>query len=188
VAGVGSIARIKGALVLSPTSLTGASPFGGTLLEPTRDIVVFCGADAQAITAEEWGGQAVEILQGPDEARISVVLRAWDASALAAALPHSEAGASGDRLWSYQPAADDEDTVRPGRALGESYGVTIAVMPRAIDRQPCVVLHNAVPAIEQTHRLRLSLNAELDLGMVWHGLPDDSGRVVSIGRRGDITL
>lgn len=187
-AGVGSISKIKGSLILSPTDLTTSSPFGGTLLTPTRDIIVFCGTRSEIVTAEEWGGQAVDVLQGAEEARIAVVLRAWDASMLAAALPQSESGGTGERLWIYQPGADDDDTVRPGRSLEASYGVKIAIVPRAVDRQPFVVLHNAVPSVQRTHELRMSLNAELDLGVVWQGLPDDTGRVASIGRREDITL
>lgn len=182
------ILKVKGTLIASPTDLTAASPYGGTVLGPIRDGRLFLGSTPQFVRAEEWGGQAVDLILGRDEARIAVVVRTWDSDAIEQAVPNSEAGATGDRLWLYQPGKTDSDTVRPGRGLAESYSLSICLAPRNPDKDPFIVLYNAVPNVEASHELQMSINREFDMGMVWQGLPDDSGRVLAIGRRQDITL
>lgn len=180
--------KVKGTLIASPTDLTIASPYGGTVLGPVRDGRLFLGSRPQFVEAEEWGGQPVDLIQGRDMAKLACVIRTWDADAIEQAVPHSEDGSSGERLWLYQPGKTDSDTVRPGRSLEESYGITLCLAPLAPDRDPFIVLYNAVPAVEESHELWMTLNREFDLGLAWQGLPDDSGRVLAIGRREDITL
>ena len=180
--------KVKGTLIASPTSLSGASPYGGTVLGPVRDGRLYIGSAPQFVSAEEWGGQPVDLIQGRDEARLAVVIRTWDSDAIEQAVPHSEDGSSGDRLWIYQPGKTDSDTVRPGRGIEESYGISLCLAPRSPDRDPFIVIYNAVPNVDAAHELWMAINHEFDIGQVWHGMPDNSGRVLAIGRREDITL
>ena len=179
---------IKGTLIASPTDLSAASPYGGTILGMVRDVAFHPGGESPVITAEEWGGAAVEVLQGSSEARLALFLRTLDPDAIAAGVPTSEAGESGERPWIYQPGKSDADTHRPGRRLSESHGITLCVAPRAPDRQPFLVLYRAVPTIPTGSMIRIAQNQEVGIPLVWRGLLDDAGRVFAFARREDITL
>lgn len=183
------IQRVPGQLILNPTDLTGSTPFGGTLLGSVRDMAFRIGNQAQFIIAEEWGGAVEEVILGKDEAKFACVFRSWDEDVLAAVIPHSSAGSvTGLRLIVNQPGKDDSSTTRPGRALSPSFGAKLCFAPRAADRHPFIVLYNAVPAVEASFELSLSIGLEFALGVVWHGAVDASARVYAIGRREDITL
>ena len=53
-----------GKLVIGPTDLTAADPFGGTVLGYTRECFSQPGQISKAIVAEELGQQVVEIIDG----------------------------------------------------------------------------------------------------------------------------
>jgi hypothetical protein len=188
IASASQILKVPGALFTSVTSLTGSAPYGGTAIGEVRNRIFRPGVKVHKVAAEEWGGQTCEVLYGATVAVFGCVLRSWDADALRIVFPCSEDGASGEALVLYQPAADDDDTFRPGRALASSYGVPLTFVPRAPAAHSFVHLYNAVPAVEETAELQFGVSREIGLAVMWHGLPDDQGRVFAQGRREDITL
>lgn len=179
---------VPGDLVVGATDLTTDSPFGGTIIGEVRDKRFRAGARTYAVAAEEWGGQTVEVIYGRQAAILACVLRSWDEDALGAVFPIYSTGASGRPLIVGQPVAGDATTVRAGRALSTLQGVALTFAPRDLDRHPWIHLYNAVPAVEEASELRLEIDDEVGIPVVWHGLPDDQGRTHAIGMRGDITL
>lgn len=183
------IQRVKGSLILNPTDLGAASPYGGTVLGSVRGLSFTPGFCALPITAEEWGGAPVDVIYAGESPKFTCVFRSLDSDVMAAVWPTGETGAlTGLGGVRYNPGKDDADTIRAGRTLADVTGAVLCFAPRAEDRHPFRVLYNAVPAPEETHEFRMSANAEYALTVVWHALLDDSGRVYAEERREDIAL
>jgi hypothetical protein len=57
-----------------------------------------------------------------------------------------------------------------------------------LDEQPMVLVRKAIPMVEETAMLQLSLKQELGIGVLFQAIPDSTGRLYDVGRRGDLTL
>jgi hypothetical protein len=51
-----------------------------------------------------------------------------------------------------------------------------------------VLVRKAIPMVEETAMLQLSLKQELGIGVLFQAIPDSTGRLYDVGRRGDLTL
>ena len=170
-------------LILTPTNLSAAFPYGGTEIGIARNMEFRWGARGHTERAEEHGGQAHRRLWTGDWAAMAGVLRSWDSEALASADPTYVAGGSGNAIAEY---VADDDGSRGGRFLT---GVAIlAVHLKSPTSQPAALLYNGLPIQNPNEALILSARREGGLHFMSEGALDATGRVYQVGMLEDLTL
>jgi hypothetical protein len=177
-----ALLRVPGRLILNPTSMTAAAPYGGTYLGVLRDHEVRWNMKAKIVAAEEWGGVASEVIYTGEALVLAALLRDYDATALGLIFPNVAAGSrSGESVVSQ--------TVDAGTRAGtrrEAHKLLFA--PLAEDVMPFVYLPAARAILDSTAKLNLGLDQEAGIGAVWYAVPDDTGRTYVVGLRKDLTL
>jgi len=181
---VRNILRLRGRLCYGATNLTTDYPHGGTALGLVRDMIFNFGAKTTLSTAEEWGGVVSKAFYTGERPFLAAVLRDFDNDSLNAIFPNTTAGSSsGDRYVTYGPGASGVN--RPGYDLTNKQ-IKLVFSPTAADRHPFIILYYAIPALEETAALNLSLSQEVGIGVAFWGGVDSSGRTYAIGKREDI--
>lgn len=184
-ADLGKVIRgMTGRLCSGPTNLTLDFPHGGTALGEVRDMEFRWGIRTRLVTAEEYGGQVVEGIYAGETDVLACVLRTWDDDALAAVFPYSAAGNTGHRAIK---ADVKTDVVRAG-SLATARAAKICFSPDSPDQHRFIVLHRAMPLVDESARLQLRLDEEIGIAVVFRGLPDASGLVSTVALRKDVTL
>lgn len=177
-----NIARVPGRLVLSPTDLSAAFPHGGTKLGTTRDNEFRPRAVYHEEEAEEWATTSRVFYCGT-KAGFACVLRDWDNDALGIIFPETSTGSvTGDKVVSQDV---NDNTLRAGRALT---GYVILWSPLAPISRPALLLYNAVPMLDESIRLQLSIKAEMSPALIFRCLPDSAGRTYAHANIGDLSL
>ncbi len=181
---VRNVLRVPGRLIMNPTDLSIDAPHGGTELGLVRDAEFRLGIKTSVVTAEEFGVQPIEYVYAGEAAVMAAVLREFDEDAIQAIFPDTAPGMCGPiSTISY----DVNDDPRAGRFLS-AQSFSLLFSPRSLDRHPMILLYKVIPLVEESSLLNLSLSEELGIGVMFHCIPDASGRVYSIGHRGDLTL
>lgn len=177
-----AVLRAPGNLIVDPTSFTGSSPYGGTILGLARGIEVRIQTRSKLVTAEEWGGVTTEVVYAGETVVLAAILREWDADAASRVFPYTAAGGVTGRRVASQTvdAGTRAGTLRTAHRL--------AFAPLAKDAVPWVYFPAAVPLLDASNRLNLGLDQEVGFGVVWHAVPDATGRVYQIGMRPDLTV
>lgn len=183
-ANVRNIIRLRGRLCLNPTDLTADFPHGGTALGLTRSGIFHPGVKTVLNEAEEWGGVVSKAYYAGEKPFLAAVLREFDNDALAAVFPNTSAGSvTGDRVITTSPGDDTQN--RAGYDLTGKAG-KLLFSPANPDRHPFILLYYAIPAIQESAELQLSMAQEVGIGVVWWAGVDASDRSVKIGRRADL--
>ncbi len=179
-----SVLRVPGSLCHTPTDLTTAFPHGGTALGMVRDAELRFGQSSVPVFAEEFG-TTVEVIEAQNIAVFACVLRAMDDDMLSALFEETSVGSvSGHRVVTKEV---DTDTSRAG-SLKSPKAVKLYFSPKALDRHPGILLFKAIPMLEESARLQVSIGEEVGIAAMWRCIPDSSGRLYEIGRRRDLTL
>lgn len=172
-----------GLLYANPTSNT--SPYGGTVLGRLVDLALRPTFRTEAITAEEYGGEASDLLLLSEEWVLTAALVDWDADALARIFPNVTTGGSGEPLIQW-PGGD----YVPGSRLS-GLAARLMLVPddagNANREVPGFVLQNAIPVPEESAPIRFG-DGETIVLATWLGIRDSSGRVVGIGAQGDVSI
>ncbi len=179
------VLRVPGRLSASPTDLTTAYPHGGTALGVVKHIVFRPNAqyvEGMIVTAEEYGGEMVEALQGPEGAVLGAVLSSWDDDAVAQIFPNSATGATTGNVFTTAPGSNRAGSLLSGRA------VPIMFTPLDEENLPSLILYRAVPSIEESAALSLTLGDEFGLGLIFAGIRNTSGNLWTMGLKRDISL
>lgn len=183
-ANVRNIIRLRGRLCWNPTDLLTDFPHGGTALGLTRSGIFHLGVKTTLNKAEEWGGVVSKAYYSGEEPFLAAVLRELDNDALSAIFPNTAAGSvTGDRVITLSPG--DDTLNRAGYDLTGKQG-KLLFSPSNPDRHPFILLYNAIPAVQETTELQLSMAHELGIGVVWWAGVDSSDRCYRIGRRNDL--
>lgn len=175
---------VPGRLVISPTDLSAAYPYGGTELGIVRDHVFRPNQETRQVVAEEFGGHVVEEIVTRQAAVFAAVLHSWDAAAIPHVLGNAAAGDSGRPLVSEYVA---DGTVRAGQFLSER-AVKLLFVPEALRTAPAILLFRAAPMLDSRAALELRRNVDAGLAVLWRALPDDTLRVYQMGALEDLTL
>ncbi len=176
------ILRVPGRLCINPTDLSAAFPHSGTAIGIASQIRIITGIEEARVTAEEFGGQAVEAILGKRDYFLGCLLRQWDNDAIGMLFgDDSSAGASGDRIISW-PGTDRAGYQLSGRSVKLCF---------TADRQtehPSVLVYKAIPLYAEAEALRLTVLAELAMPVVFLGIRDGSSRVAAMGLLSDLSL
>lgn len=185
---VNRIVMNRGVLYADVTSLTAAN-YGGTALGEIRDIELRFLKRNQVVTAEEWGGKAVNWYSLGEECVIAGILRGGtDPTALNKVFDNSTAGtSSGERV--VKGAVNG--TVRAGYAL-DAKAFKLLFAPDDTARGQFVVVYKAIPLIEEAAIQQMRLGAEQGIAVSFWGIPETSvgstKAVYQMGRKEDLAI
>lgn len=166
------ILRIPGRLVKNPTNMSSDYPYGGTELGVIRDIEWSPGIQAEKLHAEEFG-LAVGSIITRQEGVMAAVLRSWDNDFLSTVFPNTQADEFGE--VGVLGRVSGSGVNRVGYDEFDK-GFKLLFAPFAANQHRFLLLHNAVPMIEDTFRLRLTLADEFGLPVIFYAAADSQGR------------
>ena len=176
--------RVNGRFCWNPTNLSGAYPFGGTALGFAKGAAHRVRFSAHVVRAEEWGNVPVDAVYPGEEHVISAILSAWDSDAVGNSFLDTATGATTGRKVLKIRASTV--SVRAGALMSTLAGI-LYFSPDA-DRNPGVLMHNAIPMRPEQSETAYNIASEFGMPMIWIATPDASGDVVSVGLRQDLTL
>ena len=174
------IHKIRGSLIRDPT-LASAFPHGGTRLGIMGQIAWRLRPNRGDVTAQEYCGQVVEVIEGAHNLVVAATLRMYDSAAISALFPGAATGGSGEQLVSHTM------TTNVG-GLGSARAIALLVAPGDPATQQALYIPRAVPLLEETLNASWSLEKEWGLTVVFQGLPDATGRCYQLGYLEDMTV
>jgi hypothetical protein len=181
---VRNVIRVPGRLVKDPTNLQAAYPHGGTELGIARTMEYRPGIETQELIAEEWK-RPIGVVVTMERPVMAGVLRTWDNSMMAALFHNTQTDAFGEVgiVGSSQGAGIN----RAGYDLKEK-GIVLFFSPHAVDDHRCIIFYNAVPVIEESARIGLSIKEEFGIPFFFTAMPDRQGRDHKVDLRANLTL
>lgn len=175
------VIRAPGRIVVAPTDLSIAYPFGGVEIGWARGFVLISLGNDFRVEAEGLG-EAGDILEGPINYVATCFLRGWDKDALQQLWADNyAAGTSGNAVFNVP------GTVAPGSsALTRAKVILFAADDR--ERSPSVLILRGVPNWDQDARLSFGRPDELGLPLSVQCIRNTGGRILQIGMLGDLSL
>ncbi len=178
--------QVPGRLVINPTDLTAAYPYGGTELGAVHQIAVRRTAGSFDVMASEYGGAVVETIQGGENWALAAYLRGFDNDAISTVFPNTATGTTtkrrGVKHW-----MDAASPVRPG-SLGSARSVKLLFAPYDVDRCRAVYFFRALPRVEETWEMALSVDTRVEVPVVFVAIPNASLKVAVADFLREITL
>lgn len=178
------ILRVPGRLVKNPTDLAAAYPYGGTELGVVRDIEWSPGIHSEKLHAEEFG-LAVGALITHQEGVLAAVLRSWDGDFLSTIFHNIQADEFGE--IGVLGRVSGSGINRTGYDEFDK-GFKLLFAPFAENHHRFLLLHNAVPLVEDTFKLRLTLADEFGLPVMFYAGADAQGRTFTWDIKENIAL
>jgi hypothetical protein len=178
----GKVIRLGGRLCSGPTDLSLAFPHGGTALGMISEAIFQPNLQRAQITAEEFGGETVDVVVMAETVILGCLLRGVDSDAWTTVWEDTTAGSS-----SGEPVVDYPGSTRAG-TLGSARAVKILYSPDDLQNDPAILLYSAIPILDETAELALSISQEMVVRVVFQGIRDGSGNVYQIGRLEDLTV
>lgn len=180
-----SILRVPCDMIWNPTDLGNPPAYGGTYLGMARDKEFTPQAIIRPIFDEVWGSFRDAIYCG-ERVLFKAVLRYPDSDALTNIFPKSINSGSSGVHWLFRPGGTTANT-RAGTSLGSVSGKLMLAARARVDH-PFLIMYNAVPALDESLKLQLSLGEEFGLAVAFYGTPDSNGRVYDCGQRANLVL
>ncbi len=179
---VRKILRVPGRLAFGISTPSDDWPHGGTGLGSTRGITLkHFGADFP-VTAEEFGGEPVEVLQRAEAWGLACVLRTFDNDAVNTVFPNTSVGATTQHRKIVIPG-----TRKAGRRRSDN-AVVLAFTPDNERDAPMILLYNAVPMLEETAALNFNREEDVGIPVVFMGIRNSAGLIMEVGRKHDLTV
>ncbi len=172
-----------GTIIITPTNLSAASPYGGTVLgsckenilrRTERSFVVSCPADFGA-------GQPVERIRLGTAWAMTASFRTWDNDQVSTLFPLTATGSSGLKYVAELGStyAGDKGTAR---------AVKVLYAPDNPKAHPAILFLSAIPVLADDAEIKLDYIDEMMLPGVFLALPASSGNSVQMGLLEDLTL
>lgn len=181
-AGVPTSTRFSGMrLVVNPTNLASAYPYGGTEIGLVRELEEIEVTQDTTITAEEFGGVAVETTVAVGTLVVACNLRGWDKDAISL-LPFAVSKGSGAR---YSITTDANGTTRAG--VASTYH-SLLMVPDDRTNGIARILYRVGVHKDWTARTQRSYGREFGLPIIFVATLDQYGRRDDEGLIGDLTL
>jgi hypothetical protein len=177
------ILRAQGRLVVNPTDLTLAYPYGGTEVGKTRLVVLASLGTSFPVTCEGLGGEPSDILEGPARFVFSCFLRGWDDDAV--------------RLFfadNYvQGSKTGHSVIRePGNRFGGASAVPRAVsllyVPDDVEHAPACLIYRGIPDWSDGAEILWRRQDELGIPLAVECIRGATAKILEIGRLADLSL
>ena len=176
------ILHVKGRLVINPTNLAAAFPYGGTVLGTIQAFRLRKIPRADLLTEEANGGELVDLMHLGFDVEATAIMRNWDTDLLAEQFPNSAApGVSGVVRQLHHPGT----ILVEGQWLSDFSSVLL--WAPFDPSHPGLLVYNAVPFYRGEIALRLSAFEDLSLEDVrWLCLRDGSDRTYRLASFSDL--
>tara|TARA_R110000824_G_scaffold89186_1_gene218907 strand:+ start:1385 stop:1939 length:555 start_codon:yes stop_codon:yes gene_type:complete len=182
VADSGKVLRVGGRLCINPTNLATAFPHGGTALGMISEAVFQPGLKRYEVTAEEYGGEPIDLVITSETVVFGCLLRGMDSDAWSTSFEDTTTGSSsGEKVVEY-PGATRAGTLASARSVKLLYS------PDDIQNDPAILMYSACPILSETAELALAISQEMVVRVVFQGIRDTSGNVYQIGLLEDLTV
>lgn len=160
-----------GRLVINPTDLTAAYPFGGTELGFIQDTFVEPTQVTVPVRAEEWGNVVVDTIDGGRGYILGANVRGGDDDAMSTFFPKTVVGSATGRRNIR------ETTTGAPRAgsLGSARTVDLVFAPDDLRNHRMVQIPRAIPLIDESASLAHQLSTEQIIGVLFMAIPDATG-------------
>jgi hypothetical protein len=180
------IKRIPGTLVVNPTDLSLAYPYGGTVLGVVRAIEIDLGQRVRMVVDEGGGGGHVQGIRLGQASALHAVLRSWDKDMVSALFPNTTV-VEGLPLQLNQEFGSG---VQPPGVFATDVSATVKLLfaPTAPLHHEGFLLYRAFPHAQEAARMQASLTKEIGVAVSFMGLPDDSTRRHAVGFLERMTL
>lgn len=166
-----------GKLYLNPTTLAGSPPYGGTAIGEVKAVACRPNVKHLAVTAEEYGGETVEMIAPGEGWVLAAILRLWDADVL----PKLFGSVSGS-VVSYP------GSVRAGRLLSAN-AVKLLFVADAPLVAPSVIFYRAIALPEETAAWSMEIPTEFGVPMIFYAIRDAAGtKAVAQGLLASLTI
>ena len=180
-----NVIRVAGKLCYNPTDLSLPFPHGGVALGIIKSILIKPYKTYHKITAEEFGSETVDYIDGGESWVLGAILRSYDKNALRVLFPSSSEGSQTQETIIKHPA--DNATIRAGQLMSTK-AVKLLFSPDDTEKHPFAIFYNAIPLIEEASEINLQLDMDWSIGVLFSAIRNSSGKAVAIGLKGDFTL
>lgn len=175
---VASVFRTPGRLVIGPTDLSLAFPYGGTSLGIVSALAVRERWQREPIPYEEFGGSPGEVIEGTHDVIVTCELRQRDDDVLTTLYPRTTTGASGEKVVRVPYGH------RAG-SLASRRSVVLLFASRDVTHGSWL-LHRALPLLAEDAEHRQEVKREHVLYASFYGIRDASSRIMTRGRLEDL--
>lgn len=176
-----TLIRAPGRLVISPTDLTAAFPYGGTELGSVRQVTWTRFSVDFAIIAEEFG-MPVEYNQAGEAWGISAFMRGQDDDFVSTLFPNASAGTVSQHQGYTWPGTNKAGSWR------SADGVKLLFAPFNTTDVNAIILYRGIPLQEDAARMALDWGDEFGVPVVFMGILDTGGNGGQWRRLKDITV
>lgn len=179
---VAQVIRGSGRLVVGPTNLSAAFPYGGTEVGKTHSCALLpLGTGFRVL--DEGLGEASNVLEASNEYVFTCFVRGWDDDAVQLFLSdgQTQGSTTKHRTWSAP------GSVTPGAsALGRA--LKVLYVPDDTTHVPAVLIYRGVPQWQDGATLAWQRGEELGIPIALDCIRNSANRILSVGRLADLTL
>lgn len=180
---VARILRAPGKIVVGPTNLSTAFPYGGTLIGLSRLCVLKPLGTNLRVVAEGLGGEPTDVLHSQNEYVFSCFLRGWDDDAVRFFWPDNyEVGAVSGHALQTIPG-----TLMAGASM-LSHALKVLYVPDDVVHVPSLLIYSGIPDWSDSAEMALQRREELGLPVAMDCIRDATGRILQLGMLADLTL
>lgn len=176
------IVRGSGRVVLNPTDLEAAYPYGGVEVGLTREVALTPLGTGFRVMSEAFG-EATDVLEASNEFVFACVVRGWDDDAVELLLSDGQAAGATTRRRTWSSPG----IVTPG-ASALDRAVSLLYVPDDSLHVPACLIYRGIPSWADSAELFWQRRAELALPIALDCLRDARDRILSVGMLADLEL
>lgn len=176
------VVRAPGRLVVSPTDLQLAYPYGGVEVGKTRLALVHVLGNNHRVECEGLG-EASDVLEMSTHWVFACFLRGWDDDAIRLLYPDNYVlgAVTGHAVMSVPHAS------QPGASMLDRAKVLLYV-PDNVSQVPAILIYRGVPDWNDNTEIAFQRTEELGVPLAVECMRNASGNILKIGLLADLTL
>lgn len=179
---VARVIRAPGRLVVDPTDLDDAYPYGGTEIGKSRLCVLQPLGTSFRVECEGLG-EATDVLEANNRWVFSCQLRGWDDDAIQKMLAAGyETGATSGHTGFFVPGS-----ATPGESA-LSHAVKLLYVPDDVIHVPAVLIYRGVPDFSDGAEIAFQRGEELVVPLTVDCFRDANDNILRVGRLADLSL
>ena len=175
--------RSPGRIVIGPTNLSAAYPYGGTEIGRAKTVVLTSIGQSFRVSCEGLGGEPSDVLGSPSYYVFSCFLRGWDDDAVYELFQNNyvQGPATGHSMI-REPAN------RVGGASKYSRAVSILFVPDDLAHSPAILVYAGIPDFSDGAEVVFQRGEELGVPLAVECVRGITGKILEIGRLADLSL
>ena len=174
--------KAPGRVVVNPTDLSTAYPYGGTEVGRTN-AAVWLPQGTMFRVESEGLGEATDVLEANNRCAFACFVRGWDDDAIAKFFSGNYTAGS----VSQHAVFSEPGTTTPGQSA-LSRAVILLYVPDDVIHVPAMLVYRGVPEWTDGAELALQRGSELGLPVTLDCIRDTNDNILSVGRLADLSL